>query len=337
MSNHSFLQQTLDGKTTLGLPYCLFNGVRVQVMDEGVIRFEPHDGENRKLDLVISCGIHGNETAPVELVDRLISRLLAGELRPKSRVLFVFGNVDALRSGNRFVTQDMNRLFCRVPEVSDDQEQRRATMLEMQLMRFFARAMQDGKPRLHYDLHTAIHGSLVEKFAIYPLPPIGKQFEPVEIARLAQAGISAVLLQSTTSTTFSFYSSRHCDATSFTIELGRAMPFGHNAGVDLSEMEQYLATLIEGELPPADLVPETTQVFRVSREVIKESDAFKLLIDAKTDNFMPLPQGMLLAEDGEKRWIVTEENARIIFPNPDVAVGQRAGLIIVPSRSYSRN
>ncbi|KAF0813232.1 Succinylglutamate desuccinylase [Andreprevotia sp. IGB-42] len=337
MSHPSFLQQTLDGKTTLGLPYSLPGGVRVQVMDEGVIRFEPNDGDTRRLDLVISCGVHGNETGPVELVDRLIAALYAGELRPRARVLFVFGNVDALRSGTRYMAQDMNRLFCRIPDVSDDQEARRATMLEMQLMRFFARAMQDDKPRLHYDLHTAIHGSLIEKFAIYPLPPIGKSFEPTEIARLAEAGIEAVLLQSTTSTTFSFFSSRHCDATAFTVELGRAMPFGHNQGVDLSGMESYLSRLIEGEVPQPDLVPESTQVFRVAREIVKESPAFKLHIDAKTDNFMPLPQGMLLAEDGEKRWTITEEQARIIFPNPDVAVGQRAGLIIVPSRSYSRH
>ncbi|WP_084089979.1 succinylglutamate desuccinylase [Andreprevotia lacus] len=336
MSQPSFLQQTLDGKTTLGLPFTLGNGVRVQVMDEGVIRFEPNDSDSRKLDLVISCGVHGNETAPVELVDRLISALYAGELRLKARVLFVYGNVDALRSGTRFIKQDMNRLFCRIPDVSDDLEARRATMLEMQLMRFFARAMQEDKPRLHYDLHTAIHGSLIEKFAIYPLPPMGKQFEPTEIARLAEAGIEAVLLQSTTSTTFSFFSSRHCDASAFTVELGRAMPFGQNQAVDLSDMERYLAALIEGELPQPELIPEHTQVFRVAREIVKESDAFRLHIDAKTDNFMPLPQGMLLAEDGGKRWTITEENARIIFPNPDVAVGQRAGLIIVPSRSFSR-
>lgn len=329
-----FLQDTLAGRTATALPYTLPNGVRVQVMDEGVIRFEPKDSEARKLDLVVSSGIHGNETAPVELVDQLIGELLRGELRLRSRVLFLFGNVEALRRGERFVETDMNRLFCRIPEVSDGSEQRRATMLEIHVMRFFARAMQDGKPRLHYDLHTAIHGSLLEKFAIYPLPPAGRDFDPQQIARLADGGVEAVLLQSTQAPTFSFYSSRHCDAAAFTIELGRAMPFGQNQGIDLSRMDDYLRGLIAGEIPQPEQVPAGLPVYRVSREVVKQSEAFRLLIDGKTDNFTPLPQGMLLAEDGETRWIVDEADARIIFPNPEVAIGQRAGLIIVPDRRF---
>ncbi|TJZ73568.1 succinylglutamate desuccinylase [Chitiniphilus eburneus] len=326
----SFLEQTLSGKTAIGLPYKLPGGVNVQVMDEGVIRFEPRDSAHRKLDLVISCGVHGNETAPVELADALISELMTGALKVRARVLFVFGNIEALRRGVRFVESDMNRLFCRLPESHDGPEARRATMLEMQLMRFFARAMQDGKPRLHYDLHTAIHGSLIEKFAIYPVPPEGKRFDREQIARLGRAGVSAVLLQSARAPTFSYFSSQHCDAVSFTVELGRARPFGQNGEVDLSAMKAYLRHLIEGRIPAGAGRGDAPTVFRVSREVMKRSDAFELKIDGKTDNFTPLPQGMLLAADGESECRVEEADARIVFPNPDVVVGQRAGLIVVP-------
>ncbi|WP_432720369.1 succinylglutamate desuccinylase [Jeongeupia wiesaeckerbachi] len=326
---NSFLAETLAGRTAIALPYCQSNGTHVQVLDEGVIRFEPRDPDGRELDLVISCGVHGNETAPVELVDRLIAKLLCGELRPKARVLFVIGNIEALRRGERFVEQDMNRQFCRVPDVGDGPEARRAAMLEMQLARFFAQAGGDAVPRLHYDLHTAIHGSLIEKFAIYPLPAPGKAFDPVEVGRLGLAGVSAVLLQSAAAPTFSLFSSRYCQASAFTVELGRAMPFGQNKQVDLSKLETYLQGLIEGELPtPAagDVV-----VYQVAREIIKRTEAFRLLVDGKTDNFTPLAQGMTIAEDGETRWVVDELDARIVFPNPDVAIGQRAGLIVVPA------
>ncbi|WP_051304690.1 succinylglutamate desuccinylase [Chitinilyticum litopenaei] len=332
-----FLAQTLAGKTGITLPFCLPGGAHVQVMDEGIIRFEPREPELRQLDLVISCGVHGNETAPVELVDRLITRILDGELRVRNRVLFVMGNVEALCAGERFIEEDMNRLFCRAPENDDGHERRRATMLEMHLLRFFGRSVADTVARYHYDLHTAIHGSLIEKFAIYPLQRAGRPFQAVEMARLAQAGVEAFLLQSTTSTTFSYFSTRYCDATAFTIELGSAKPFGQNGGTDLSKMEGYLAGLIEGELPQPELTGENyaaqvgSPVFRVSREVIKHSANFRLMIDGKTDNFTPLPQGMLLAEDCAGPVVVTEAGARIIFPNPDVAVGQRAGLIIVPA------
>ena len=330
----SFLQQTLAGNTAIALPYSLPNRASVQVMDEGVIRFEPQDGANSALDLVISCGIHGNETAPVELVEQLIEQIFAGVVKVRARVLFVFGNVAALRLGQRFVEEDMNRQFGRVPEVEDGFEKRRAAMLEMHVKRFFQAGGID-KPRLHYDLHTAIHGSLIEKFAIYPLPKPGSTFSTTEIARLSIAGVNTVLLQSTQSSTFSFFSSWQCDAVSFTIELGSARPFGENKSIDLSKMAAYLRALVQGELPMPELISEQVQIFRVSREVMKQTTDFKFAIDGQTDNFTPLPLGMVLAVDQGEEFVITEKNARIIFPNPEVVPGQRAGLIIVPAHNLS--
>ena len=326
----SFLQETLAGNTAIALPYCLQSGASVQVMDEGVIRFEPQDGVKHTFDVVISCGIHGNETAPVELVEQLIEQICAGAVKVRARVLFIFGNVAALRLGRRFVEEDMNRLFGRTPDVDDGVEKRRAAMLEMHVMRFF-QAGGANRPRFHYDLHTAIHGSLIEKFAIYPLPKPGKTFLTTEIARLSLAGVDTVLLQSTKSSTFSFFSSWQCDAVAFTIELGSARPYGQNQGIDLSKMAAYLQGLVQGELPTPELVPEHVQIFRVSREIPKKSHDFQFAIDGKTDNFTPLPVGMVLAVDQGEQFVITEVEARIIFPNPDVPPGQRAGLIIVPA------
>ncbi|WP_273427988.1 succinylglutamate desuccinylase [Chitinibacter tainanensis] len=327
----TFLQKTLAGETALALPYCLPHGPSVQVLDEGVIRFEPSQQPHNPLDLVISCGIHGNETAPVELVEALIERIMAGSLKVKARVLFIFGNVAALRSGKRFVEEDMNRLFNRAPQVEDGLEKRRALMLEMHVGRFFS---DSTAPRMHYDLHTAIHGSLIEKFAIYPLPKPGKRFEAQAIARLSLAGVDTVLLQSTSSSTFSYSSSFKYDAEAFTVELGSARPFGHNQGIDLSKLDGYLSALIAGELPQPELVPPQVQIFRVSREIPKTSHDFSFAIDGKTDNFTPLTQGMTLAVDAGVPFVIDEAQARIIFPNPDVPPGQRAGLIIVPARDF---
>jgi succinylglutamate desuccinylase len=331
MSNSTFLQKTLAGETSMGLQYCLPNGMCVQVLDEGVIRFEPNDASTSVLDLVVSCGIHGNETAPVELVEQLIERILRQDLRVKARVLFIFGNVAALRAGKRFVEEDMNRLFNRSPEVDDGPEKRRAMMLEMHVGRFFG---SNTTPRFHYDLHTAIHGSLIEKFAIYPLPKPGCRFSATEIARLSLAGVDTVLLQSTSSSTFSYSSNHKYDAHAFTIELGSARPFGHNTGIDLSKMDAYLSGLIQGQLPQPELIPPQVQIFRVSREIPKTSHDFNFAIDGKTDNFTPLPKGLTLAEDAGVPFVITEDDARIIFPNPDVPPGQRAGLVIVPARDF---
>jgi succinylglutamate desuccinylase len=45
-----------------------------------------------------------------------------------------------------------------------------------------------------------------------------------------------------------------------------------------------------------------------------------------------LEQGFVLANDlADSRWIVEEQGARIIFPNPKVKNGLRAGILIVPT------
>lgn len=333
MANTTFLQQVLDGKTAIQLPYCLANGTHMQVLDEGVLECQPRLASERPFDLVISCGIHGNETAPVELVDKLISDIQQGHLRVRARILFIFGNVEALRKGVRYQQEDMNRLFCRqYQQVDDTYEARRAAMLEMHVMRFFARhGDQQAIPRLHWDLHTAIRGSVYEKFAIAPCPANG-EMSPAALARLAAAGIPTILLQSKPSVTFSYFTSRHCRAEAFTLELGKARPFGQNTAINLHALESMLRQLIEGELPSPVYEPANLNLFRVSRELIKRTDSFKLNLADDVENFTPLAQGMELANDAGDLFVIHEADARIVFPNPKVKNGLRAGIVIVPGQ-----
>ena len=335
MSVASILDLVLAGKS---LDAVLSQSPSHFVFDElaeGVYRFEPSNTEERALDLVISCGVHGNETAPIEVVERLIQRILSNELQVKSRVLFIFANLQAIRHGVRCIDEDMNRLFGGELTAKDSHEQRRATVLELCMMRFFSRSLRLDVPRFHYDLHTSIHGSLIEKFAIYPLPAFGKQFEKDEINRLALTGVKTVLLQSAEAPTFSFFGSRYCNAHAFTIELGSAKPLRQNQEIDLNGLEQFLAQMIEGEIPQAEEVADDMQVFRVSREIIKQSAQFEMFLPETVDNFTPLAQGFCLASDKNGVHIITEENARLVFPGPNVAIGQRAGLIVVPANDFS--
>jgi len=56
----------------------------------------------------------------------------------------------------------------------------RAAELEQLARSFFS---LPGRSRLHYDLHTAIRGSKVEQFALYPWKD-GRQHSRHELARL---------------------------------------------------------------------------------------------------------------------------------------------------------
>ena len=93
-----------------------------------------------------------------------------------------------------------------------------------------------------------------------------------------------------------------------------------------------LRQLIEGELPSPVYDPASLNLYRVSREVIKKSDNFKLNLADDVENFTPLTQGMALASDAGEQFVIHEERARIVFPNPKVKKGLRAGILIVPGQ-----
>jgi len=302
-------------------------GVRLRWLGEGALEVRPPEGKDNGLDLLLSAGIHGNETAPIELLDQLLHGVARGEIKPRARVLFLFGNPEAIRKGERYVEQDINRLFNGRHELSSGPEALRAAELEQFARVFFS---LPGRTRLHYDLHTAIRGSKIEQFALYPYKE-GRRHSRRELARLNAAGMDAVLLQNKSSITFSAFTYEQLDAEAFTLELGKARPFGHNQQVNLERLQTRLLQIIEGNEPEGDDTLDGLQLFSVAREIIKHSDSFHLHLPTDIENFSELSKGYLLAEDlAEMRWVVEEEGARIIFPNPKVRNGLRAGILIVP-------
>jgi len=233
-----------------------------------------------------------------------------------------------MRRGARYIERDVNRLFNGRHAAVSGNEALRACELERLATTFFSLPQ---RTRLHYDLHTAIRGSRIEQFALYPWKQ-GREHSRQELVRLQAAGMRAVLLQNKPSITFSGFTYEQLDAEAFTLELGKARPFGHNAEVDLSCLEASLRHLIEGVETDLEQPLDELALFSVSREIIKHTDAFRLHLDDDIENFTELAPGYLLAEDGrEQRWVVEEQGARIIFPNPKVANGLRAGILIVPT------
>ncbi|WP_249672175.1 succinylglutamate desuccinylase [Pseudomonas abieticivorans] len=323
------LELTLAGREPAEKTQLTVEGVRMRWLGEGALEVRPPEARDNGMDLLLSAGIHGNETAPIELLDTLLHDIARGDLKPRARILFLFGNPEAIRRGERYLEQDVNRLFNGRHEMSSGFEAMRACELERLAKTFFS---VPDRTRLHYDLHTAIRGSRIEQFALYPWKE-GRAHSRSELARLSAAGMDAVLLQSKASITFTAFTYETLDAEAFTLELGKARPFGQNQLVNLERLETRLKQLIAGEEPAHEAQSlNGMQLFSVAREIIKHSDAFRLHLPADIENFSELPKGYLLADDlAGTRWVVEEEGARIIFPNPKVKNGLRAGILVVPS------
>jgi succinylglutamate desuccinylase len=322
------LELTLEGREPEHKTQLTVDGVGLRWLAEGALEVTPPQARDNGTDLLLSAGIHGNETAPIELLDELIQSIARGELKPRARILFLFGNPEAMRRGERYIEQDVNRLFNGRHQQSSGAEALRAGELERLASGFFSLPDRD---RLHYDLHTAIRGSKIEQFALYPWKE-GRQHSRRELVRLHGAGMEAVLLQNKPSIVFSAYTYDQLEAESFTLELGKARPFGQNQSVNLAPLKTLLSNLIRGSEPLVGDEIDGLKLFSVAREIIKRSDAFILNLPDDVENFTVLEKGFVLAEDASSsRWIVEEEGARIIFPNPKVKNGLRAGILIVPT------
>lgn len=323
-----FLQQTLQGLNP-AVTHWQQHAIQAEWQGPGMLLLRPQAADSHAANVLLSAGVHGNETAPVEVLSGIVNDLLAGKLALAANVLIILGNIPAMQAGKRFIDFDMNRLFngqhASQPHAV---ESARAATLELAAARFFNNC---SGPRYHYDLHTAIRGSVFERFAIYPYLH-ERQHNREQLMWLAEADIGTVLLHSKPAATFSYYTSHHCQADAFTLELGKARPFGQNDLSRFDGIDQALRKLLSGQasaLPAYD--PARLKLFRASYDLIKHSGDFILHLADDVENFTALPDGMLIAEDGDLRYLARGGEERILFPNPKVSIGLRAGIIITPA------
>jgi succinylglutamate desuccinylase len=302
------------------------SGVRWSWQADGVLEMEPAAPAADVRSVLVSAGIHGDETAPIELLSLLVRDIARGAAALTCRLLVILGNVDAMREACRYRDDDLNRLFSgRHQQLPDSHEAPRAAALEQAALRFFATASAAPGARWHIDMHTAIRASAFERFAL--LPHTGKPFSRAMFEWLGDAHISAVLLHTTQGNTYSHFTAHACGADACTLELGKVRPFGENdltrfAGADLAVRQLLAGTQgnAEATMP---------RVFTVIDQITKQSDAFELLLAADVPNFTPFAKDTLLARDGAYRYTVRHDEERIVFPNATVKPGLRAGLLVI--------
>ncbi|MDC9604598.1 succinylglutamate desuccinylase [Xenorhabdus griffiniae] len=303
---------------------------------EGVLQLLPQkrpqvtgaSSQEKSVDtLIISAGIHGNETAPVEILIQLLSQLAQGKLPLQHNLLLVFGNLPAMRAGQRYIDYDLNRMFGgRYQNFPLGNESERAMELESVIQRFFHEtAVMASTQYRHLDLHTAIRGSCHEQFAL--LPYQAREYAADFLQWLEDSDLDALVFHNTAGGTFSHFTSEHYNVDSCTLEIGKALPFGQNDLTRFSNITTALQDLIAG-LPSGKRVKAALKRYRVVDAIIKQHDSFQLNIPEDTKNFTELPQGFDIAHQQHQSWKIESPANFILFPNAHVAVGLRAGLLL---------
>ncbi|MBS8230438.1 succinylglutamate desuccinylase [Marinobacter salarius] len=312
----------------------LDDGTGLQLQDSGLLYLEPPAGRpnpNHE-SLIVSAGVHGNETAPIEVLNHLLNELIDGQWQLACPALLILGNPKAMDAGQRFIDVNLNRLFGgahRKPEYRNFPEAERARLLEDACRAF---ATKHSANVCHYDLHTAIRPSLREKFALYPFVE-GRDIPNGQIDFLLEAEVETLLLQHREGTTFASFSSSELGAESFTVELGKVRPFGQNDLSRFTGIANALRRRLKGEEPPKrDKGAAPITVFEVVHEILNTGDSFQFHVPDDVANFTMYDPGTVIWEDSNTRYTVGDTPEGIVFPNRDVPVGQRVGLMIRPTR-----
>ena len=298
-------------------------GFTVTLPAPGILTVKGSVPDPRRPSVLVSVGVHGDETGPIEMVAWLIEALSRTPRELAVDLMLCVGNIDAIAQGKRFIDADLNRMFrAERGALAGTAEAARADALVKATVDFFAGA---GAQRWHLDLHTAIRPSHYPMFAIVP-EIIADAPRQALIDWLGEAAIGAVIMNPKSVGTYSYYSSEHHGAAGSTVELGRVGTLGQNDLSQFADASAALERLLRGR--PAAAVKTAPHVFATARQVIKLSDAFTMSVGRETWNFTPMKKGEVIATDGDTVYRVEHDEELVVFPNPDVRVGLRAGLMV---------
>jgi succinylglutamate desuccinylase len=298
-------------------------GFAVGLPGKGIMTVKSAGGTARPAVLV-SVGVHGDETGPIEMIAHTVESLAREPQSLAVDLMLCVGNIDAIAAGKRFIDADLNRMFrAGRGALAGTLEAARADAMIAATTAFFAGA---GQVRWHLDLHTAIRASHYPMFAVVP-ELIADQPRQALTGWLGQAGIGAVIMNPKSAGTYSYYTSEHHGAAGSTVELGRVGTLGQNDMSQFADVAAALDGLLRGQAPQA--AKAQPHVFEVAQEVVKLSDDFRMSFGRDTQNFSALKRGEVIATDGDTVYTVSHDEELVVFPNPDVRVGLRAGLMVV--------
>ncbi len=301
----------------------LTSGVVVHILGRGVVEVIPAKVTAETKHILLSAGIHGDETAPMELLDNVLADILNESVPVMEHCLFVLCHPEAVARHVRYLDENLNRLFD-----ERDREETRETRIAMTLKAIVQGFFEstETSQRWHLDMHTAIRRSHHTTFAVSPKvkKPVTRSRELISF--LQKGAVEAVLLANAPANTFSWFSAEYFDAQALTVELGQVAPLGENDHTQLLPFESALKALIAGQLDELDEKPMVT--YRVTQTIKRINEDFGFNFSDDIENFTEFEHGQVLGHDGEKLLFAKSDNEAIVFPNDNVTIGHRAALMV---------
>lgn len=324
----SFLLDSLDLEQEMPAnEVTVAGGTVFKLHQRGVLEVIPANLSEDSKHIIISCGIHGDETAPMEITDKIITDIQSGFQVVTNRLLFINAHPEATNAHTRFIEMNLNRLFDE-KEYEPSKELDIAQNLKKIVSDFYQGTEQD--KRWHLDLHCAIRLSKHYSFVVSP-----KVRHPVRSQALMEfvssAHLEAVMFSNAPSSTFSWFSAENFGAQALTVELGRVAKIGENELDKLVAFDLALRDLVSDS--EAEHLPRKPMMYRVSRTIVRLHDDFDFLFDDGVENFTAFKHGEVFGHDGDKPLMAKNEGEAIVFPNRHVAVGQRAALMVCPVKT----
>ena len=321
----SFLADTLD-MTCSNDPVSVTTsaGVTIKRWERGVIEVLPSSARATDKHVLVSAGVHGNETAPLEMMDHWVNDIVAGKLDVGCHCLFIIAHPQAINRHTRFIETNLNRLF----DAHNDEATLESTIaqrLKHYTDTFFLNTPRES--RWHFDLHCSIRDSKHVSFAVSPRSR--HETRHADLMRfLSVAHIEALILSNAPSSTYSWYSAEHHAAQALTIELGKVNRLGENNLARFEAFMNAMSDVIAGQDNESTRSTASPVVYRVTRTLMRLSEDFNFLFQDDVPNFTSFVHGEVFGHDGEKPLMAQNEHEAIVFPNPKVAIGQRAALMV---------
>jgi succinylglutamate desuccinylase len=295
----------------------------------GIYSFKHKNSNASTKSIVLSCAVHGNETAPIELIDLLLTEILEKHTNLIHNVLIIFGNIPAMLEEKRFIDFNLNRLFSNeYINLSDEViEKKMAKNISEAIKEFYDTSTGE---KFHLDLHTAIRGSHIEKFVMLPSEAgDGPNYSFINF--LADCDSSAIVFTTEKISTLSNHCFFEFGAQAATIELGKVKPFGQNDFVKLKKIHHTLKSLLAGTYKfKEDKALDQLTLYKVEKNIIKTDESFTLNFPENIKNFTKFAKNSILASDSSTEFKSSNDFESVLFPNNNVKVGQRALYTIVP-------